>query len=1333
MEAKVKELVGKLRVLEFAVKRSQEIIETNSSDAISRHESAIVTKIQACHTLKNTIEEERIEKEESEEEVTNWASSIEEKLKAADQTVQELRRAKDEIEKESRAFEKAEQEKHEQKLRQEQELFEQQLKFQKALEASKQSQAKAATKLPKLAITKFDGKYENWLPFWNKFIAEIDSADLSPVTKFVYLKELVEPKIRSDIDGLPLTTEGYARAKGILEGEYGKVSEIVNAYVQNILQLPVVKDSNPNEVDKFYKTLLYNVQSLETLGKLERVNGMARSVLDKLPGIKSDIVRGQEGWQDWGLAQLVKALRIWREINPCAEESGKEKRRKDKIFNTGAKKHVCVYCDDANHKSHECTSVVDVNERKKILATKRLCFNCTGAKHRASECKSNSGCQRCNQRHHTSICTSKEKLLAAEQGSKSVVYPIVSVEGVECRALLDTGAGSSYASAALLERLPKRSQTKEVRKIEMMLGSTTREVTLSTIDVASTDGKEKLQVEVTKVERGKLFTVDNPHYTELIQSFKHLEGITMIDNDPKPFLPVHLILGACDYAAIKTTEPPRIGQPGEPVAEKTKFGWTIMSPGKELDHSKMLLTQTSHTDYEDLCRLDVLGLEDRPEYDQREVYAEFREQLVRSDEGWYETGLPWKGAHPPLPNNRNGSLRRLANLQRKLRQTEMTESYSAIIEKQRADGIVETADHQADGVEFYIPHKAVVRDTAESTKVRIVYDASARAHPNAPSLNECLNAGPSLQNRLWSVLVRMRFHPIALTGDLKQACLQVRIKEAERDALRFHWAPDKQSTVETLRFTRALFGLAPSPFLLGGVIEQHLESWENRAPDVVAEIRKSMYVDGLISGKTTVPKAEQLKSSATEIFKDACFTLHKWHSNAVELEEPSANMKGEKSFAKQQLGTPDGGDSSILGLSWNKRDDEISVVVPKEKATATKRGILRKLAKTYDPLGFASPQTLQGKFIYREVCERKIAWDVPVPMELMTKWSRWEQLLPSKISTARTLAKHQEDIESIELHTFGDASIKGVSSVVYAVVRQASGVTQGLVAAKSRLAKQGLTKPRLELVSAHMAANLVSNVHEALDGFPVMSSHGWLDSTVALHWIRGAGDYKQFVANRVRKIQSHPQIQWRHIPTQENPADLGSRGGEVKNNKLWWDGPEWLSDKKQWPPDITTRATKESAAEAKVIRDVFAAVVEVADDSFDDLLTKFNLSKTMRVCAWVSRFLFNVQNPDQRVKGPLTTAKLDKQRIFWIKRAQTNCDIEEDRMHLNLQINAEGLLECRGRIQGQYPLYLPDTHPFTAKIVEDAHLRTLHGGVGMTMAHIRWWCGSLYKKQYSIC
>jgi hypothetical protein len=208
----------------------------------------------------------------------------------------------------------------------------------------------------------------------------------------------------------------------------------------------------------------------------------------------------------------------------------------------------------------------------------------------------------------------------------------------------------------------------------------------------------------------------------------------MEDKDQKPKLPVHLILGAGDYMRIKTNEKPRVGKIGEPVAERTKFGWTILAQGKKLDYSAMFLTQTSQCDYEEQCRMDVLGLADNPEHDQHEVYAEFREQLTRSEEGWYETGLPWKGNHPQLPNNYNGSLRRLANLQRKLQQNGLTDSYSKIIDTQKAEGIVEVASQDPQEVEFYIPHQPVIRESAESTKVRIVYDASAKANSGAPSL-----------------------------------------------------------------------------------------------------------------------------------------------------------------------------------------------------------------------------------------------------------------------------------------------------------------------------------------------------------------------------------------------------------------------------------------------------------------------------------------------------------------------------------------------------------------------------------------------------------------------
>lgn len=84
----------------------------------------------------------------------------------------------------------------------------------------------SAAKPPKLSITKFNGKIEEWLPFWEKFISEIDQTSLAPLTEFGYLKWLLEKHVRTDIDGLLFTEEGYANAKAILEAEYSQPTEI---------------------------------------------------------------------------------------------------------------------------------------------------------------------------------------------------------------------------------------------------------------------------------------------------------------------------------------------------------------------------------------------------------------------------------------------------------------------------------------------------------------------------------------------------------------------------------------------------------------------------------------------------------------------------------------------------------------------------------------------------------------------------------------------------------------------------------------------------------------------------------------------------------------------------------------------------------------------------------------------------------------------------------------------------------------------------------------------------------------------------------------------------
>ena len=130
----------------------------------------------------------------------------------------------------------------------------------------------------------------------------------------------------------------------------------------------------------------------------------------------------------------------------------------------------------------------------------------------------------------------------------------------------------------------------------------------------------------------------------------------MDDKDEKAELPSHVIIGTNQYPKIKPKTPARIGNQGEPIAELTKFGWIIMSLGTEQDLISMYLTQTSSGDYEQLCRLDVLGLEDQLTGNPAAICEEFKKQLIRSDEGWYETGLSWKPRHPQLPNNKMESL-----------------------------------------------------------------------------------------------------------------------------------------------------------------------------------------------------------------------------------------------------------------------------------------------------------------------------------------------------------------------------------------------------------------------------------------------------------------------------------------------------------------------------------------------------------------------------------------------------------------------------------------------------------------------------------------------------
>ena len=211
----------------------------------------------------------------------------------------------------------------------------------------------------------------------------------------------------------------------------------------------------------------------------------------------------------------------------------------------------------------------------------------------------------------------------------------------------------------------------------------------------------------------------------------------------------------------------------------------------------------------------------------------------------------------------------------------------------------------------------------------------------------------------------------------------------------------------------------------------------------------------------------------------------------------------------------------LLGLPWDKVNDCLRVEFPTIPAVLMKQGVLAYLVKVYDPFGLVSPVLLEGKLIYRDICDTKMRWDAPISDTLLQRSKKWEQALPHIISFAQSIPVYREPLQEVKLHSFGDASRQGVCAAVYTVVKQDFGDVQGLVAARSRLAKTSLTIPRLELVAGHMAVNVAVNVRSALQGLKITKDiHCWLDSTVALHWLNDNGKYRQFVASRVNKMKS---------------------------------------------------------------------------------------------------------------------------------------------------------------------------------------------------------------------
>ena len=217
---------------------------------------------------------------------------------------------------------------------------------------------------------------------------------------------------------------------------------------------------------------------------------------------------------------------------------------------------------------------------------------------------------------------------------------------------------------------------------------------------------------------------------------------------------------------------------------------------------------------------------------------------------------------------------------------ELLRSYDNIFEEQLKSGILEkvTKPGDVDNV-MYLPHREVIKEGKLSTKLRIVFDASAKMSDQV-SLNDVLYKGPCLTPLLFNMLLRFRVFPVAIIGDIEKAYLQISVAEKHRDFLRCVWYKDvsnKNPEILKFRFCRVIFGAAPSQFLLNGTIKRLLSSYVKTDTEFVKKVSQSFYVDDFCSGAKNASKGYELYKKVKIRFAEAKFNVRKWVTNDTSL------------------------------------------------------------------------------------------------------------------------------------------------------------------------------------------------------------------------------------------------------------------------------------------------------------------------------------------------------------------------------------------------------------------------------------------------------------------
>ncbi|CAG9137874.1 unnamed protein product [Plutella xylostella] len=907
----------------------------------------------------------------------------------------------------------------------------------------------------------------------------------------------------------------------------------------------------------------------------------------------------------------------------------------------------------------------------------------------------------------------------------------------KARLLLDNGSTANFVTDRLCTKLGlvRRDTSSTVTGIDNQATVSTQ---LCNLTIVSNNGGYRVSInchilpDITK-------SIPTSHVN--IQHIPIPTGINLADPSFNVPSSIDILVGAEIFWSVLGSSSIKLGKK-LPVLQESQLGWLVTGsiPQSQLQSSVCYFVQNNEPDLSRFWEFDAISPTHCMSQEERECEASFSEHTSRNADGRFVVTIPLKESPDVLGDSYNMARRRFMSLEKRFeRDPVLKEHYTKFMQEYIDLGhMTENTINvpQDNKVSYYIPHHGLFQP-----KCRVVFDAGA-ASTSGKSFNDIQKIGPTVQDDLFSILVRFRQHKYVVTADVEKMYRAIEVNPSQRSLQQIIYRSEPYLPLKTYTLNTLTYGCSSAPYLA----TKCLVSLADQVQDdkVKYAIQRNFYVDDYLDGDDSLEKLKHTCQQVISTLDSAKLNLRKWQSNSTDILQTVMDLKGTP-LNNKSLDLNENTSCKTLGLYWSCSQDMLLFSInlkhnPNSKVT--KRHILSTINQIFDPLGLVGPCVMEVKDIMRKLWSAKYDWDDEVSVEIKNLWHTFEDTLP-KINNLRIPRWILcDEPSSIELHTFTDASERAYGTCIYArTVGKNGTVDVHLLVSKNKIAPiKPTTIPRLELSGALMGSRLCTKVKSALT--VNAQCFFWSDSTIVLGWLSSpTNQLKQFVRNRVYEIQeSTSGHKWSYVPSKDNPADLVSRGvraDAIGESSLWWSGPSFLSKPCcDWPvmPNVKEQSLPEivlfsNAEDSHKVPNPIANLIH----------NRSSFTNLVRILAYVLRFI-NKCHKKESLHGHHSLSELQRSKVMILKMAQKEMFPEEYSLlqsdqslpaknrllSLSPFLDEDGLIRVGGRLKNSFysfdvkhPILLCSKHHITKILFRLHHISFHHAGPQLLLANVR--------------